>query len=357
MMHQLIFTHYFWRCLMCTVLLAFSYAASAVQVKGLYSAEIVVADKTGKERKRVEREGLDTVLVKVSGDSNTIARTRSELRQANVASYVSEFSYRSEATDDGIGRQTVAVINYSSSMVDALLTRAGCTIWPADRPELLVWMVVNNKEGSSHVTSESMPHARQLLKQKMAARGQLLLEPLLDLEDHLTLPAKDAWAFKRDSLVAAARRYRVSNWCVLRFYQTGSGHYRGTVQVEADTHGGLVNISADTLDGLIQKGVDEAVNRVAAGSTFTRKHSAEGFTLLLEDINNYKDYQAALTLLGDLEMVRSVRVASAVGNHLDLRLVIDGGSQGLLKLLRRNKHLQPIANLSNSSESARFRWQ
>ena len=345
-------------CLLCITMLGLPLVADAARVSGLYSVEVVVADKTAQERKRAEQQGLETVLVKVSGSSKTIARTQAARNKIDASRYVSEFSYRSDKIADTGEKQTLAVINYSSSMIDSLLANTGCPIWPADRPELLVWMVADQAgEGRSHVTKESMPEAKRLLKQQMAARGEHLLEPLLDLEDHLTLSAQDAWAFKHNSLVAAARRYKVPNWCVLRFYQTSSGRFRGTVQVEAGVHSGLVNLNAATLESLIQQGVNEAVDRVAAGSTFIRQQNVEEFALLLENINNYKDYSAAIELLNKLEMVRAVRVASAVGDHLDLRLDINGGPAGLLKLLNRNKHLKPIADVNHSQTSSRFSWQ
>ncbi|MCV6604023.1 MAG: DUF2066 domain-containing protein, partial [Porticoccaceae bacterium] len=249
-------------------------------------------------------------------------------------------------------------VSYSPAMVDQLLASSGRPIWPADRPELLVWLVVDQAgEGRSHVSPDSMPEAYQQLQLCAANRGQPLQKPLLDLEDHLTLSARDAWAFDRNALVAAARRYKVQQWSVLRFYETSSGQFRGTVQVEAGAHSGLENINAASLDEFIRKGVDIVVDRVAAGATFIRQHTAEEFALLLENINSFDDYQAAIELLSDLKMVRSVRVASAVGDHLDLRLTIDGGAPGLLRILNRNKRLEPMVSLDNPGDGSRFRWQ
>ncbi|UTW45353.1 DUF2066 domain-containing protein [bacterium SCSIO 12696] len=336
---------------------ALSSGAWAIPLDELYRAEIAVQSKSDKERQRAERQGLETVLVKVSGNSKTPSHPQVAAALKKPRSYVSEFSYLTRTNDDG-SRQTVAEVIYSPAMVDQLLARSGRPIWPADRPDLLVWLVVDQAgEGRSHVSPDSMPEAYNQLQQCAARRGQPLQKPLLDLEDHLTLSARDAWAFNRSALVAAARRYKVQQWAVLRFYQTSGGQFRGTVQVEAGAHSGLENINAANLDDLIEKGLNIAVDRVAAGATFIRQHTAEEFALLLENVDSFDDYQAAIKWLSELQMVRSVRVASAVGDHLDLRLTIDGGASGLLKILNRSKRLEPLVDLSSVGDSTRFRWR
>ena len=333
-------------------------AASAVAVEGLYRAEMVVTDKSQKELHRAKRDGLEIVLVKVSGSAGVVEHPLVIKALDNVESYVSESSYHSKKSPSGLRQQTVAVIHYAPSVVDRLLTNAGQPIWPADRPELLVWMVVDRAGADrSHISRELMPEASEILQQQMALRGQKLVEPLLDLEDQLTLSARDAWDFKRQPLVAAARRYKVENWCVLRCYETSGGQYRGTVQVEAGAHSGIDNINARSLKGLIRQAVDIAVDRVAKDSSFIRRVRSEEFTLLLENVGTYSDYKAAIKLLDDLEMVRSVRVAAVVGDRLDLRLAIDGGHQGLLKMLRRNKRLQEVVDLSGNADRGRFSWR
>ncbi len=337
--------------------------ASAVQINDLYQAWVPVADQGISERRRAMREGLVQVLKKVTGRAD--AGTNPQVMQAmeRAESYMSRFGYQSEPARDTIPEQLKLKVAYSPSVIDRLVRRAGLPVWPANRPQLLVWMVSDMPgEGRQHVSREQMPDAHRFLERAMAARGGPLLTPLLDLEDQLTLSARDAWAFNEDQLAAAARRYDADHWLVLRFYQTQSGDFRGSVQLASGASSGfagnrLNTLQASSLKELIDSGVDIALDQLAAIYSFVPTVNAERVSLRLENVVNYSNYKAVVTLFEGLEMVRNVEVAGAEGSVLDLSLEIDGTRDALLDTLRRDRHLSEVVDFSSDNPGLRFRWR
>lgn len=349
-----------------TLAVAFAFLpriAAAVQVEDLYQAHVPVADQSSSERTRAVREGLAQVLIKVTGRANAVVNPAVEQALNRADSYLSKFGYQHEDAVGNAPEQRLLVATFSQSSVDRLVRRSGLPIWPANRPELLVWMVVDvPAEGRLHVSREQMPEAHRFLAQAMAARGAPLVSPLLDLEDQLTLSARAAWKLSEEQLLAAARRYNVNHWLVLRFYQTQSGAYRGSAQVTSGADSGLAvghltNLDASTMEELIKRGVDTAVDRLAVKYAFVPRVDLQTVALQLENVTDYNTYKAVFKRFEQMEMIRNVQVAGANGAILDVRLEIDGSREVLLDMLRRDQQFSEVVDFSSENPELRFQWR
>jgi len=333
-------------------------STQAIEVKGLYQAEVIVKSQSLAERKRATKTGLADVLVKITGRSDVTKDVAVQDALNSAASYLLQHSYSRRQATVQSPEQLVLRVSYDEAQIDRLLRRAQLPIWPSNRPELLIWVVVDLiGEGKVHVDRELMPEVHKLIEQQMKIRAEPLRKPLLDLEDQLVLPARDAWALNVDKLKLASRRYDVENWSVLRFYRTNSGEYRGVAQVAADSYSGFKDFSATSLKVWIQKSVNWVVDKVAAGHTFIPGTQVQRVFLRLNEVANYKAYKAALKHFKDMKMVRVTKVMAVEGDQLDLSLDIDGNLGKLRAVLNRDKHLIEVLESLPDGQTLNFRWQ
>ncbi|HHH39763.1 MAG TPA: DUF2066 domain-containing protein, partial [Sedimenticola sp.] len=74
-------------------LLPYPEVARAVQVAGLYQAEVPVAGQSAEQRNQAIRAAFAQVLVKVSGRPGIAARKELAAALGNAARYVQQYSY------------------------------------------------------------------------------------------------------------------------------------------------------------------------------------------------------------------------------------------------------------------------
>jgi hypothetical protein len=80
---------------------------------------------------------------------------------------------------------------------------AGITLWTANRPTILAWVVLSEEGRRGFLTPDTDPLSVQTLNDAFRRRGVPLQLPLYDLEDAAAISPGEAW---RQSSVATDRR-------------------------------------------------------------------------------------------------------------------------------------------------------
>jgi hypothetical protein len=167
-------------------LLAFRPAA-AVEVKDIYKAETIVTGTGVAERLRGFRETLAEVLVKASGDATLLGSASLARVSDNAADYVAR--YEQEDRMKGIplhdeqgtrDRPYFLRVTFDKIKIDAALHALGVDIWPADRPEVAVWLGIKDAVVSYVLTetSERGYGQREALRLASRRRGVPIVLPL-----------------------------------------------------------------------------------------------------------------------------------------------------------------------------------
>lgn len=153
-------------------IVGFSLVANATSVTNLYQAQVPVADQSVAERSRALRIGLGKVLVKVTGNSAVLADPEILQAMAGAEGYVTEYGYVSYSEPGESGANGLALnIHFAETSVDRLMRREQLQVWPSDRPELLVWMVIDSADGGRQfVSADDQPTLLGLLDYAMKER-------------------------------------------------------------------------------------------------------------------------------------------------------------------------------------------
>jgi uncharacterized protein len=329
----------------------FSLPVSAESVTDLYQTVVPVSDQGAGERLRAMRIGLGKVLVKVTGDSQIRSSINTVETFSNAERYVTEYGYiryqdpqaKPSSEEPGTGLS----LSFDEASINRLLRQNQLQIWPSDRPGLLVWLVIDDSvNGKNFVSSETMPVAVETLGRLMGDRGAPLISPLLDLQDRQVLSPGSAWNFNQVALAAASERYNTESWMVLRFYQSSTGQWRGARLLNLDGDDSLRSIVASSLPELMSKVVPEAVDSLASLYAYIAKSVNEELLVQIENINDYKTFNQAMTYLASLEVVHRLTVDYVDADRVGLRLFVEGEVPLLLDALGRDQRMTEMVDIS-----------
>lgn len=345
-------------------------AGFAVEVEGLYQATITVESRNNEaERRRAFSEAMREVLTKVSGLSEII--NSSSVRRAlnNPEPYVE--SWRAKANLVPVNaeaqvselREVIAIeVNFYESEIQRLLDENNMPIWPANRPETLIWMVVQDELSERQIINNNSPEnaARITALQKVAdARGLPLLFPLLDLEDQLRLNVNSLWDLDEAAILNASQRYQAESILALRIYRSLSGEvlakslyfFRDNVfsyeefELSEDFISGSINLASDELSQYFSVLISGTDNNVI-------------INMQIDDIDSPEDYAALLTYLNTLEGVNSFQLTRVTGSSLYLEMLTGGQLRQLVETIALQPNLLEVSELNRVGDDVamHYRW-
>jgi uncharacterized protein len=353
------------------------HSSLALQVSGLYSQQIPVANDGVAERNRAFREALAGVVVKVSGDPRWLTNPTIERAIAQAQNYVEATSYFSESVQlpiedntidpDGLdeqfytAEQRIISVNFASALIDELLADANIPVWDSNRPSVLVWMVLQDSSGDREfLTADSNPEIIELLQEFAAARGLPIIFPVLDFEDRRNLSESVAWNLDEEAIAQASERYGADSILAGRLHFTASGELVGLWQFQFQEQ-------ADVFDGFdsdLQSYLNGPLNRITtqlAGYFAILPESVGGASIRLrvDGIRNLNAYTSLLNYVENLGLVDSVTTAEVEGQRIELQLSLVGDTRQLYEQIALDRDLQPINNTAEDSNFAtmlHYRW-
>lgn len=329
-------------------------AVQADQVVELYRADALVKSQSQAQREAAAKHALERVLIRVSG--NTAAAESPQARQAlaRAQDYVYEYSYAStDETLEGPDGEPIPAsrlhLKFSPASIEQLLRATGLSFWPANRPTLLVWVVVNSADGLEVVRDEQV---WQALRERAELRGLPLMAPLFDLEDHLAMPAESLWRMDESAIRNASERYRADAILTVRYSALSDGSLRGNWQL-LHSEGDLgFDGAGATAEELLSGAIDSVADRFAGLYGISPSESgAASIAMLIDNVHSFGDYKKAERYLASLALVRRVQLHSIGANGLMLNLYTEGDVARLENTLALDRTLLPASESVSLSEN------
>lgn len=360
-----------------TLLLLAGQSSLALQVTGLYSQQIPVANDGEAERSRAFREALSAVVVKVSGDPRWLEDPTIERAIAQAQNYVEATSYISEtvpvpqqenaadanATEPQVTtrEQRIISVNFASGLIDELLASANIPIWNSNRPSVLVWMVLQSAAGErSFLTADSNPEIVAAMQRFANDRGLPIIFPVLDFEDRRALSENIVWNLDETAIRSASERYGADSILAGRLHFTASGELVGLWQF-------LFQGQTEVFDGFdndLQDYLYSPLNRITtqlAGYFAILPEAVAGETIRLriDGISDLNAYTSLLSYVENLGLVESVTTAEVEGERIELQLGLVGDSRQLHEQIALDRDLLPLSDTAggqNLSTVLHYRW-
>ena len=338
----------FWLCL------AGSSSVYALQVPGLYSHSVVVANESQGERSRAFSEGLSAVLIKLTGKPEALELAGVARAISNAASFVEGVSY----ADLGSAGQRQLTVDFSPTLVDELLERQGVPVWNSNRPSVLVWMALQEESGGRRLFDPELDaELFSTLRSFAESRGLPLIFPVLDFEDRRGLSSDQLWDLEVAAIERASERYSPDSILAGRLLITPSGElvglWRFQFRGEARLIDGLDTELAAYLESPLREVTSQFVETFAASQATLMQQE---LSLRVDGIRDLADYAALNAYLLQLGAVNALTLSELDADRLELNLNVAGGEQRLRDLIALDRNLRAIDSSATEPGLLHFRW-
>ena len=339
--------------LLCMVL---PLATRAEIVKNLYSAQVPVADQSAAALASASRDALAEVLVKVSGSVDALQYGSIKAALGEARSHVQQYAYVREKDPEA---SLAARFEFDDAYITGLVTDAGAPLWTANRPLVLVWMVLEDEGGRYFVNWDTAPELSEQLLAAFSRRGVPVQLPLFDLADSAALAPEQVWRLSESALQAASARYDAQEIMAGRLAVGSTGNAIGNWSYFSA--GGRIDrsISAADAESFVREGVAVVAEKMSERYAIAPSAAGtDGVSMAVTGVSRYADYAGIVSWLESLELIEHANVERVQGDRIELRLYAQAGAAQLTPIIELNKRLQPLPLPPAASGSQlNYQWQ
>lgn len=316
-----------------------SLSAGAAQVTDLYQAEV---EATGGAA-QWQRLALQQVLVRVTGNADIAGLPAIAPELAAPSAYVKQFE--SVRHQDG-NRMRVLL---DAVKINQLLQSNQLPVWGNMRPDILVWLVVQDGQQRRFIRSADTELTTAL--QKAFKQSALpLLQPLYDFDDVNQLSDTDVWAGFWQPITQASGRYNPDIVIAATVdMQAGEGNaaLKLSWQRQADNRTFRDEVTAADADSLMQAFASLLASQLAQQYASVLS-SESGAQLLLEvqQLQNLADIVNVQRLLQQLVGVTEVTISRFANGSAYYLISSSTGADGLMNALRFSPRLKLAVSAS-----------
>lgn len=325
-------------------------SVEAARVEGMYEAEVYVRDQSGDERIRGFRLAMDDVLTRVTGDSAVSIRDEIVPVYRRAQAFVEEYRYLPVETDKTAPQaETVEeapgfrlYVRFAELNLNAALREKGIPVWGSDRPDVLVWLAIEDRGQRTLVSGLEKSAARQELALQAQEKALPLVLPRLDKTDRQALSFIDIRGGFIDKIRAASARYETN--VVLAGHLALSGRSwlgrwwlidSGQVKYWQSSH---VDINTSIVSGI--EGLSRIlVDQYALGGT----EATTSLYVEVDQIRTLDQYADVLQYLAALPVVSRADVHQVAPQRTTYLLTLNGRPADFERAVALNSKLQKTA--------------
>lgn len=333
-------------------------------IETLYQQSIPVEDQSPASLKRAARTALELVLVRVSGDRGAAADEGVQAALGRADSLVEQYRYQRNPAlgSDPDAAPWSVLLSFDDNSVNRLLREAGLPLWPANRPVVLTWLVLDDSNGRRLVDDGGAPEWLEGWRAAAEQRGLILRFPLLDLVDRAALSPDAAWQLRIDQAWQAADRYRADALLLCRAAALSDERWLGSCSFSfgGQQHG--MDISTTDPASYADQVVNRLADRLAEQYAIAPISDGAGIVLLqVSGIDRFDDYATVINTVARLAAVNSVAMVGAEDDRLVLALTLGADVDRLRNALALERRLQSegtvgIAYRGQHTGGLHYRW-
>ena len=320
-----------------------------VEVKGLYTAQIDVIDMEAPAFNHAAKTALLEVVVRVSGVS--LATESQDVRDALETPdiFLRQYAYHKRQVDDtGLaGTTQFLVFEFDQTAINKLLRRAGLPIWASNRPEILLWLGVDNAGQRQLLSSSAMPWLRRLVEEGSKRRGLPISLPLLDLQDQSAVSVGDVWGMFAERVIDASERYQPSGVVLGKIAKDVNGDWTGRWMLEAEGQTLWQDSRSQKFEEVLSQAIDWVADTVGSRyAVVSTSEQADMVEIDVEGIHSLSDFAAATEYLENMVAVRRLSMVELKANTVKFKVYLEEDLGQLQQALRLDGKLSYLRSVS-----------
>lgn len=297
-------------------------------------AEVPVADRSTGARADALAQGLDQVLVRLTGSRHLEVIQGLESVRNKPSRWAQQYSYG----QDEEGAATLSTRFDVTGLLSAMQS-AGVPVWGQARPDVLVWMVIQRPGAGQMVAREMVDPAAQALQRGGQARGLPLLLPLMDDQDRASVSVADIRGHFDNVVRKASERYQAPLRLSAVLY-TGSRPqirwrlFRGTELLDSG------ELTAADESEAVTIMIDRIADRMASVYVIL-SGAGEALALSVQGVKTLKQWNVLQDFISNLTGVEDVRLVQLEGSLARFNITFSGSIGQLQRLLALQQGLSP----------------
>ncbi len=307
----------------------FATSSFAAELADLYQSQLAVANQEEQERQRVSPDILRQVLLKVVGDRSVLDAANLTPILSKVGTLTQQSQYRrlTEIADDLTQPDKLALLlTFNEYGVNQALTNNGLPIWSKSRPDVMVWLAIDNGQSRRILSADDDDRIfTQTIEQAASRRGLPILLPIMDLQDQSQVSVDDIWAGLSAPIQQASKRYGAQIMLLARVTALAGDDVKIAWQSIINGATEQWQSKGDTSTS-VQAGVDEFTDRLARNfiQVVTSQNYNMTSALEINNVKNYADYSRTMAYLANLQYVSDLQMVTLEDDKLAVTLQING---------------------------------
>lgn len=315
----------------------------------LYQVTVPVADESPAELQRGLREALDVALVKISGRRDVLNQAPLQEELNRSPNLVQAYQYSRSDLD-----QLTLQVQFQNTPIEAMLSRYGVPVWGRNRPELVVWMAIDDGR-DRFIAQPDVQSELNLLNQIADNRGIPLLLPLMDLEDRKAIRFNDVWGGFDDPIARASRRYGGNGILSVRLLRLKTDGWSARWTLQRGAKAQHWQSQSETLRQVLTAGFDQVADDLVARYAPVLVSTDEALQVEVVGIRGVADFSRVSEYLSTLDRVKQFRWRTIESDRALFDVDFQGDVSDFEQLVGLSNLLQRESD-SGVGQPASVRW-
>jgi len=316
---------------------------AAIQVDGLYEIELSVKDQGVTERRQALKVALSRILTRLSGTQAMTQSGQINKILSRASRYVDQYRYRKvdgQQSVQGNATKLLLWVRFNRKAVEQLLRKQQLPLWGSTRPEILLWLGIEDRAGRYILGSDKANPIYNSVTSHAKNLALPVMLPLMDIEDRRSARISDIWGGFSGPVRSASSRYKADNIVIAKLYPDLGGWrsywtmVTGSREKNWTGHGKFP-------DQAIEDGLNAMANIMVARYATKLTGELSRYNLVISNINSLKDYNASRQYLASLSLISRFQLEGISKDKASYQIDLRGGLNDLEQVLNLERRLLP----------------
>ena len=306
----------------------------ALTIDNLYSEVIQLNDNTIATRSAILPQAFESVVRRVASSHSALTHAEYLNAKQHIDAYINTYFYSENA---GVYNLT---LQFNEQMLTDLLNKMGRTSFSKNRPQVLLWLIVEQNNQPNFLVSGSQDEIANKVEALAKSYGLPIVLPLLDLTERLFIAEQDVINFNIKPLQQAAGRYNADTLMVGKLNNISGVWHCEWRLVDGDNSVSW-NSAGEDLDIELEVMFNQLADNllVSFGIRDSSEVIKQSIAVRVKGVNNVTDYATVLAYLKNLPIVQQVEIGGVDGNQAIFLVTVDGGKDAVIKALQSDNLL------------------